>query len=57
MDMSRRTADAMQPDSFCRPDSCRDLGVDLLFKYWIQEWHAQFRVPVEMQEDLVVHMA
>ncbi|MFT4555531.1 MAG: hypothetical protein ACI92S_000863 [Planctomycetaceae bacterium] len=57
MNMGWRTADAVKPDALGLFNSRRDVGVDLLLKLGIQEWHAQLCVPVEMQEDLVVHVA
>jgi len=57
MDVSGCPADSMQPCSFCAGNPFSQASIDSLFESWIQQWHAELCVPVEMQEDLVVDVA
>jgi len=54
VDVSGCPSDPMQPCSLCAGNSFRQTSIDSLFQSWIQQWHAEFCMPVEMQEYLMV---
>jgi hypothetical protein len=57
VDVSGCPADPMQPCSLCAGNSFSQASIHSLFQSWIQQWHAELRMPVEVQEYLVVDVA